>query len=470
MEESMLITGPAGAGKSYMIRNIISKLDPDNTAVTAMTGVAAQILGGTTLHSKLHLPVLMYQYDVIHTDNGYLFRSVLDCAKDLYRSHKKCKKHADHDVICELCRLRNIKHLIIDECSMMSSMIITMLDAILCCIASEEFYKHYKQCIRSTEDISNKLVFGGIQLILVGDVCQLPPIPIKDCNTKVVIDPGMPFFESNLINWHNSRSHRVLRQLSMKILYLNGNYRQAQDIEFNDMLREIRQGRLSKSNIKLLMTCKLQDKLEFQDELRLYPDRDSVAKWNRRKYNLLDPDTERLYKVDIRGFDHTGGQLTENILTSYHITDVKLRVGARVMITRNIDTQWVNGSIATVKNLHKTYITVVSQSVPQVQGIIERFQLLVRDTTLVISYMPLNLAYACTIHKAQGITYEGDICVALPYAWIAGLAYVALSRVRSLDKLHILKLVPNSIKVCPTSLKFDRWAQRHTITYPAKSS
>jgi ATP-dependent DNA helicase PIF1 len=424
--ESLLISGGAGCGKSVVVKLIAKLLQHEVTAVTAMTGMAALQVSGRTIHSWSG--VGLYEPTKPHSD--YI---------------KKLSKMAAK-------RWRECKTLIIDEVSMLDANFFECLDAV----------GRYAR--------NDQRPFGGIQLVLCGDFMQLPPVSKND-QPKVDM-----LFRSKLYRESRFISVVVLTQL----------FRQRGDDGLARYLNEIRSGDISDEALEALQATANQPPAPGGEYVRLRPRRDDVKRVNDRHFAALGD----LMTATYRAYDMIGEQRTthkDDFNGVDHI--VELRVGARVMLRKNISATLVNGSCGVVEKLvamnalhdclmadeidllrrlnathcpvvrfdsHKTAQFVIPQefSLTNAKGQKEsRLQL------------PLVLAWAITIHKSQGMTLE-RVDVDLSGVFEKGQAYVALSRAKSLAGLRIVGLSPGIVKADSIAKGFYefhiRCAEMHT--------
>jgi ATP-dependent DNA helicase PIF1 len=395
--ESIFITGMAGTGKTTLIR-MFRKFyqDQRNMCVTSTTGISALLINGTTLHS----------FAGIGLGTGSAGALVMKVLKN-----QKARK-----------RWRTVEVLIIDEVSMLSPELFDKLDAI------------------ARQVRNNNSPFGGIQIILSGDFCQLPVVNSDDfC------------FEAK--RWDENISHNV---------YLQEIIRQTDPV-FQKMLNEVRMGKLSKETRRLLksrLKVKLTNEFGIKPT-RLYPTNAAVDEINERELDALaDEDTDFYsYEMDIEVYGRPGNrQWTIEKFRKNCIANEELQLckDAQVMLLHNLDQEsgLVNGSRGIITGFLEELPVVKFLNGEEriidyhVWDMEEHGQKLVSGKQI-----PLKLAWAFTIHKAQGQTLdyaEVDLREVFEY----GQAYVALSRVKSLEGLSILGIDFNRIKCDPKAKKF----------------
>ena len=419
--KSFFLTGAGGTGKSYVIQNIVKTLNSDgkDVALTAMTGCAALLLGkgAKTLHSWAGIGLGKEAAEVI--------------LMKLRKAFKAKKNWLAADT------------LIIDEVSMMMPDLLDKLDVI------------GKGIRRST------LPFGGLQLIMVGDMFQLPPVnkESKDC-----------FFVFESKAW-NSYIHDsvVLRNV----------HRQTDPV-FLKILGEARTGILSKESLAILESRRTTawKKLEIKPTL-LFTKRADVDQINSSQLNKCEGEdkifTARTIKTQTFLTAHTVQQATDYAIEKMdkngaYVPDLVLRKGAQVMLLTNkyMDFGLVNGSRGIVEKFcdgPSGYPMVKFRNGEVL--IIEPHTWESEDIDgLQRQQIPLRLAYAVTIHKAQGATLDCALIDIGDNTFEYGQAYVALSRVRSLDCLYIWDLTARAFMVHPKVKVFlDKvYAMDSTVT------
>jgi len=403
--KSFFLTGAGGTGKSYTIRSIIEALNKQgkDVALTAMTGCAALLLGkgAKTLHSWAGI--------------GLGKEDVNTILMKLRKSFKGKKGWQSSDT------------LIIDEVSMMQPELLDKLDLI------------GKAILKSDKP------FGGIQLIMVGDMYQLPPVNKES--------QGGAFFVFESSTWkHIIQDAVVLRTI----------HRQSDPV-FLKILDEARAGRLSQESIQILESRKTTEwkKLEIKPTL-LFTKRADVEQINNTQLQKCEGDDKvfraRTNKTQRYLLGHSVQQVTDYAIekmdkSGAYVPELTLRVGAQVMLLTNkfMEQGLVNGSRGIVesfstglanypyvkfRNGETLLVDPHTWASEDVDGL-ERQQI------------PLRLAYAVTIHKAQGATLDCALIDIGKNTFEYGQAYVALSRVKSLDCLYIWDLDPSAFMVHP---------------------
>ena len=388
---SVFLTGKAGTGKTTFLKHIVAGCSK-RLAVVAPTGVAAVNAGGVTIHSFFQLPLCPYLPDVKELVTEYQM-------PEKNRSLRKDRVKI----------LRTLELLIIDEISMVRADILDAIDATL---------KRYRK---------NDRPFGGVQLLMIGDVQQLPPVVTE--SEKPFMDQVYPspfFFNS-----------RAFRKLGYIVIELNKIHRQ-RDAEFTSMLNDIRTGNPSDQTLERL-NRRLDpgfDPPSGEYWIRLTTHNHQSDAINREKMDALKGKS-MIFKAEIDGNYPESAYPTE--------TELRLKKGAQVMFTRNDtsgNSMYFNGKIGTVTSLDPEIIVtdengneiIVNQEKwdnvryeinPETQEIQA-----VNDGSF--TQYPLRAAWAITIHKSQGLTFD-RVIIDAGRAFSFGQVYVALSRCRSLE-------------------------------------
>jgi ATP-dependent DNA helicase PIF1 len=403
--KSFFLTGAGGTGKSYVIRSIVEALNREgkDVALTAMTGCAALLLGkgAKTLHSWAGIGLGKESADII--------------VSKIKKSFKAKKNWLSMDC------------LIIDEVSMMTPDLLDKLDLIG----------------RGVRKNMNKRPFGGLQVILVGDMYQLPPVNKEQENMFV--------FEAE-----------VWKTVIQDYVILNTVHRQSDPV-FLKILEEARAGKLSQESIAILETRRNNSwkKLEIKPTL-LFTRRADVEQINMTQLKKCEG-SDVTFKAKtvyspaafaVHASDQEKAWATEKMdKNGAYVPELTLRVGAQVMLLTNKDVEHglVNGSRGVIERFCDG-----PEPLPMVKFkngeviIIERASWASEDLEgFNREQIPLRLAYAVTIHKAQGATLDCALIDIGGNTFEYGQAYVALSRVKSLDCLYIWDLAPNAFMVHP---------------------
>lgn len=368
---SVFLTGAAGTGKTTILRQYIAETSK-TVGVCAMTGCAALLMGGRTLHSFLAI--------------GLATESARDLARNAVYKYKTRAE-----------RIRSIDALVIDEISMCSAELLDKVD-------------EYLQILR--RDASP---FGGLQMIFVGDFCQLPPVRAT--------------YAFKAASW---------RRAAPKVLHLTTNYRQNTDALFQDILERARFGEVTADDANILAATVNNQFPEGIEPTRLYSLNRDVDRINQESLDAL-PGPRVTY-----GTMYHGTQARSKAwATSMGIPDtVTLCVGAQVMTTVNLDLDLglANGSRGVITSLHEGYANVKfingeEHPIGYYRAYLEE------DNKVSASYMPLRLAFAISIHKSQGMTLDAVEMDLGRSIFENGQAYTALSRARNLNSIRVIDVV-----------------------------
>lgn len=406
--EHLFITGRAGAGKSVLLRHF-REYTRKRVVITAPTGIAALNVQGQTLHSLFKLPPQLQRKGTL----------------------------APNSRLSTL--LKRIDTLVIDEISMVRA---DLLDAV------DE---------RLRQACKNDLPFGGVQVIMFGDVYQLPPVVEEDL---------MHYFEA-VHQGHFFFHAHVWKEAEFKIYELTQVFRQ-KDPVFQDMLNALRDGSMTDEQIAQL-NARCGVTVPSEGTVTLAPTNALVTTINERRLEQLKGKA-RLYTATI-----TGQMKKSTFPTEEH---VRLKAGAQVVLLKNDkDGRWVNGTVGKVEKLFDDHIDV------RVNDLVYSLE---RETWEEITYSydhetqkvetqvassftqyPLRLAWALTIHKSQGQTYESVALDLTTATFAPGQLYVALSRCTSLEGLYLKMPVKRAhIIVEPKVIAF--MSRRETIITAAQ--
>jgi len=443
--KNVFITGSAGVGKSFLLNQIIKVLSKKKIYVTASTGVAACNIGGITLHSFSGI--------------GLGTKSVEELTYQILAKNYKVEVKK---------RWQSCQVLVIDEISMIDGEIFTKI---------ENIARKVRKCEKP---------FGGIQIVLCGDFLQLPPVNVKTFA-----------FETGA--W-SSTIH--------KTIVLKKVFRQKL-IGFVTLLNRLRIGRLTGIDVEVLHEC---GKTRFSNDgimaTRLFPFRNACDQLNLRELSKLNVQP-KMFKAEDWAQSQTYQEQMEKNCKYPKV--LELKVGAQVMLLTNlsVSTGLVNGARGVViafKNRKQEiaeevdrYAKAQSLNASEIQGYLDMLNSMeeqeahdddgypvikfangieqcIKNDQITIeinkkpvahrTQLPLNLAWAVSVHKAQGMTLERiDINIAKVFEH--GQAYVALSRVTCLDGLLLRDFDPSRITAHPKVLKyykkidpsFDHWSK-----------
>ena len=400
----IFLTGKAGTGKTTFLRRLKEEC-PKQMAVVAPTGVAAINAEGVTIHSLFQLPPQLF----LPTDEA---RRQLFAEMQMRANKQRV--------------LRNLELLVIDEVSMVRADLLDTIDTVL---------RHFKH--RPT------IPFGGVQLVVIGDLFQLSPV-VREEEWRLL----QPFYDGPYFF-----QARVFRELKPIYIEFEHVYRQT-NLEFLSILNEVRNNALTpqsfailNSRVKSLGTEVLGSLGENSKQaITLSTHNSKVDAINRREMEALKG-KEYTYKAKI----------TDTFPESMYPIDeqLTLKVGARVMFIKNdssTDKLYYNGKLGVVASLSKQAINVLCDDGTEVNVHNEVWEnirynadsgsdLVQTEIVGTFTHYPLRLAWAITIHKAQGLTFD-QLIIDAEDAFAAGQVYVALSRCRSLEGLTLLTPIP----------------------------
>jgi hypothetical protein len=391
--QNAFVTGPAGSGKTYLLNQFIAYLRKKKIRVakTASTGIAATHMNGLTIHSWSGMGI----YDSI--DNQII--------KSLKKQDRLVK------------RLGKTEVLIIDEVSMLHDFQLDMLDKI--CKAFKDPF----------------LPFGGLQIVLSGDLFQLPPISRGD-------DPVRPVIHS-----------RAWQEADLQVCYLDKQYRQDDKIMLK-VLNAIRERKIDKEIKDILKTRENKEIKNVENPTRLFSHNANVDDLNNIELNKVEGDCFR-YNMKSTGYQNVVKALKRGCLAP---DKLYLKKGAKVMFVKNnFEKGYVNGTTGVVAGFDKSGFPIVKTHIGEkILAEPERWVAEAEDGFFLgeIKQIPLRLAWAITIHKSQGMTLDGaemDLRETFEY----GMGYVALSRCRRLDGIKLLGFNEMALQVDPEIFKID---------------
>jgi ATP-dependent DNA helicase PIF1 len=399
----IFITGKAGTGKSVLLRYFATHTKKVVVKV-APTGIAALGIQGQTIHSLFRLPT-----------------GVLD--------PRTIKLSADTQEI-----LQHLDAVIIDEISMVRA---DTIDAI-------------ERTLRIAK--GSQAPFGGVQIIMVGDVYQLPPV--------VTGDQLQEYFRVKYGGAYFFNAH-AWKKTELSTYELQTVYRQS-DEGFKDVLNAVRNGSYGKDTLNRLSARVVRPIDAPKDAVTLTSTNKAARQINETRIASLRG-TAKVYAATITGEVPEGALPTDEKLS--------LRVGAQVIFIKNDpDGNWLNGTTGTIKSLKKDSIRVacgkavydVSPSVWEQSSYVydEELDGIRQEITGTFMQLPIKLAWAITIHKSQGCTYDKVVVDLRRGAFAHGQTYVALSRCRSLEGLYLLgNIRPQDIIIDPVVTKFMKQVQ-----------
>lgn len=417
---NLFLTGRAGTGKTSFLHKLCGKLRK-SYVVVAPTGIAALNANGTTLHSQFSLPIDPYVPCV----------NVLEKNPNLTPITQQEKR-----VI-----IKSLQLIIIDEVSMVRADTLQALNDRLCQVRK------------------NNKPFGGVQLLLIGDLYQLPPVAQRDWRVLEQYYKSAFFFSSP-----------AFKQSEFCFIELKKIYRQT-DSKFIELLECIRTGR---GDLKSALEC-LNTRAK---KLTPIPEKGCIVLTALRKQS--NENNER-YLQELEGESHTYiAAISGNFPEKDSPTDIELslKVGAQVMFIRNDSSEnceFVNGEIGTVTYLDDSEIKVqklsggLPISVPKIRW--DKFEYHIDTLTRQVSrsvagtfiQYPLILAWSITIHKSQGLTFD-KVRIDAARIFASGQLYVAMSRCRSLEGIELTTPIPfDAIRVSTKIEAFIAYCQTHML-------
>lgn len=397
--EHIFVTGRAGTGKSTLLEHLAWH-GSKSLAVCAPTGVAALNVGGQTIHSLFRLPI------------GVIANRELDPPGPTRKL------------------LGALETLVVDEVSMVNADLLDAMDRTLRIAKAKP-----------------REPFGGVQLVLFGDPWQLSPVPASDPHERAWLADNYRspwFFDA-----------KVWKEVPLTIYELGEVHRQHEE-EFRRLLSAVRHGRVTAEMAERLNEVGARPAPE--EAITLAATNATVAAINAKRLAAL-PGRELTAKAEIEG-EFTGRAYPAD-------EELKLKKGARVMFLRNDaggDGRWVNGSVGVVTRIADTVWVELDDEEHEVHPAVwEQYRYrydaakkeLTRDVVAEFVQFPLRLAWAVTIHKSQGKSYDRALIDLGRRAFAPGQSYVALSRLTALDGLHLSRpLRPEDVIVDPAVRDF----------------
>ncbi len=396
--KSIFITGRAGTGKSTLLTYLREEVLHDNYVVVAPTGVAAINVGGSTIHKYFgFLPDITFQ----HIESP--------------------EYHPRNQKI-----MKNLRTLIIDEISMVRADLLDCVDKAL---------RRYGP--KPTKP------FGGVQVIFVGDLFQLSPIVAETEKEFLYSHYETPFFFSS----HSYQSIQMHKIVLQKV------YRQS-ELDILEILNAIRVNQTTPEILDLLNTRVLPDFEPTKETFFI-----TLVATNAMANTINQEELGKLKGEVCRSQAHITGALSKSEYPAE--LEINFKVGSQVMMLNNdAENRWVNGTLATIEAInlddprkeHHIVIKVasseerynVSKHLWDIKRPRSEGNVLVYDTIGTFSQFPFMLAWAITIHKSQGKTFENVIINLAAKAFAAGQLYVALSRCTTLGGLVLRQPIDSS--------------------------
>lgn len=395
---NVVLTGPAGSGKTYVLNEFIrrAKREGKYVAVTATTGLAATHLGGNTIHAWSGIGIS----DQLHQN---FLEHLLKGRRDI---------------------IEGTDVLVIDEISMLHDYRLDMVDEVARKVRRDD------------------RPFGGIQVILCGDFFQLPPVNRNDSRQGS--------FVVNASVWE---------EFDPVVCYLDEQHRQDDD-DFLEILNAMRAGDVRRSHAEKLLE-RVDAELAVGTELatELHTVNIDVDRINASRLKSIGGG-EQHYEMVTTGKEQYVETLKRSCLA---LPMLVLKKGALVMAIKNsAEKRYANGSLGTVIGFEKdtNYPIVQLHSGRTVTMTPETWELRDGDKKRAsLSQIPLRLAWAITVHKSQGMTLDAAR-VDLRRAFVEGMGYVALSRVRRLENLSLVGINRMALQISPEALEIDKQLRR----------
>ncbi len=386
---SFFLTGRAGTGKTTFLLNV-QKMVNKNFITLAPTGLAAILAGGVTIHSFFALPLGPCGPEtLVH----------------LHRNRISTIRHADT--------------IIIDEVSMVRCDIVDAIDYTL------------RRALCTVQP------FGGKQVIFVGDLFQLPPVVKSGDEHDYLRDT----YQTEEFFFYNALAFKRMRLPKIEFQKV---YRQGNDQQYLSILEHVRTNKMTPEDLRLLNQRVVRPESKDGIIITLASTNKASDEINKRCLASIDA-PEQVYEGRIKDdFDDKRLPVEMNL---------RLKVGAQVMLTRNDpEKRWVNGSLAKITKLSENEIVVTldnheTYTIKQIEWESVNYEYdretrkLKRNVTGTFTQYPLKLAWAITIHKSQGMTFDKMSLDPSRGFFADGQFYVALSRVRSLDGLFLTSWV-----------------------------
>ena len=408
---SVFLTGKAGTGKTTMLRQI-RDVAFKQIAVVAPTGVAAINAGGTTIHSFFQLPFSPFIPTIEAKKSFIAKQQVNNVRRKIYRE---------------------LELLIIDEVSMVRADVLDAIDTVL---------RHYR--FRPNEP------FGGVQVVFIGDMYQLPPVCVGEEWDLLRRYYETPYF------FHS----QVIRQDPPIYIELDKIFRQSNQ-QFINLLNEVRNNQLTPDTFRLLNHC-------YQPNFRNVDEYITLTTHNASADAINNDELAKIDAPYYKFMAHIDRDFPERIFPTE--IELILKLGAKVMFIANDMAQprrYYNGKIGEITEINNNEIWVTcegeTEAIKVSLEVWENKSYTIDPKTNQIeekllgtfTQYPLRLAWAITIHKSQGLTFD-RVVIDAAAAFASGQVYVALSRCRSLDGIVLTSQInPNSLAVDPQIVRYS---------------
>lgn len=406
---NVFLTGKAGTGKTTLLKEIIETTHK-NTVVVAPTGIAALNAGGVTIHSLFQLPFAGFL--PTHSQPPQIGENIRFENRNTLRRHFKMSK-TKQEVI------RNMELLIVDEVSMLRADVLDAMDFML-------------QSVRRNHE-----AFGGVQVLFIGDLLQLPPVVRQhDWNVLKNYYSGMFFFHSH-----------VVQQNPLLYIELDEIYRQT-DKDFISILNNLRNNRVSHEDVQLLNQY-VQPDFDIKKNQGFI----MLTTHNAKADSINNQALRELKGKSFKYYPEVVGDFPDKI---YPIEEeLELKVGAQIIFIKNdlnYEKRYFNGKMGTIHSLSEDeiivyfpeenkYIEVEKHEWENIRYSVDKNSKEIKEQILgTFTHYPIKLAWAITVHKSQGLTFDKAV-IDVSQVFVPGQAYVALSRLRSLDGLVLLNSI-----------------------------
>lgn len=400
---SVFLTGRAGTGKTTFLQNFVQKTDK-KFAIVAPTGIAAINAGGTTIHSMFGLPLTTFVPTAEFVDRNEAINIPNLLPHFKYRRDK-------------LKLLRTLEILIIDEVSMLRCDVLDMMDLAL----------------RSAR--KSPLRFGGLQMLFIGDLYQLPPVVRQESERILQTYYNSPFFFEA----------KALEGLSLLTVSLTTVYRQTDPV-FLTMLNAIRDSDIENIDFDLLHSRYQPDFNPQEFYVHLVSHNYMADTINKQKLRELKGKSH-IYKAKV------WGEFKPNLFPNEE--ELELKEGAQIMFIRNDkdeNKRFYNGKLATITELRDEEVkvlpqdetrelTIVRETWENKKYFIDQENNIAEDVIGSYEQFPFKLAWAVTIHKSQGLTFD-KVIIDAGKSFTSGQVYVALSRCRTLEGIVLKTKIP----------------------------
>jgi len=441
--KSLFLTGRAGAGKTYFLKYVCEQCKEKdiNYAVVAPTGIAALNAGGQTIHSFFQVPISIFppedkrlrtKVPASDTDKTSIYNIFQ------YREMKK-------EII------KNLDLLIIDEVSMLRADMLDLIDRLLRVFRGRERFE--------PKDTGENTPFGGVQVVLIGDPFQLPPVVTAQDATILNQFYESPWFFS-------SKAFAAVTDL----IELQKIYRQT-DSRFIEVLNKVRDNTVGYSDLQML-NIKYNPVFRNADTSKKYM---NITTHNASADNVNETELDRLHTVPYSFRGRVSDTFPSQMLPAPLI--ITLKKGAQIMLLVNDNSKrygYVNGSLGEISDLDSLNITVTLDNgtvfdLKKFTWYNMEFVWNVEEKKIqeniigTYTQYPVKLAWCITVHKSQGLTFN-YVIADLAGAFTTGQVYVALSRCTSLEGLVLKTKIPASaIKTDPKVLEFYNNLKNNTI-------